>query len=92
MVKVNIILAGTLARDAGSKKVEVEAQTILQALSALAEKLGETFHDRLFDVNDKPRRFINIYVNGRDFRFLNRLETVLNSGDTISLLPAISGG
>jgi len=40
----------------------------------------------------KIRRFINIYVNDDDIRFLNKEETALKDGDTISIVPAIAGG
>ena len=91
MVRVDVLLYGALARVAGEKKVEVEGSKWLEALQALAE-FGEEFKRRLFDDHGNPRRFINIYVNGRDMRFLDKLETVLNEGDTISVIPAVSGG
>jgi molybdopterin synthase sulfur carrier subunit len=40
----------------------------------------------------KVRRFINIYVNDEDIRFVNKEETVLKDGDNISIVPAIAGG
>ena len=47
--------------------------------------------DRLCD--DKGvRRFVNIYANDEDIRFLDNLETVLKEGDTLSIVPAIAGG
>ena len=47
--------------------------------------------DRLCD--DKGvRRFVNIYANDEDIRFLDNLETTLNEGDTLSIVPAIAGG
>jgi len=91
MVKVDVVLYGALARVAGKKEVEVEASILLEALQALSE-LGEEFKRRLFDDNGNPRRFINTYINGRDARFLDKLQTSLNEGDTISVIPAVSGG
>jgi molybdopterin synthase sulfur carrier subunit len=40
----------------------------------------------------KVRRFVNVYVNGDDIRFLQNLETALKEGDNISIVPAIAGG
>ena len=91
MVKVDILLYGGLARIAGKKKVSVDASKLRGALQGL-EKFGEEFNQRLFDGRGNPSRFINMYVNGRDVRFLDKLDTVLNEGDTISLMPAVSGG
>ena len=85
-------LAGALARMAGEKRVIVEADLLGQVLDALASGHGEEFRDRLFDSGGRPRRFINIYVNGRDYRFLDKLDTVLHEGDVVALLPAVSGG
>lgn len=92
MVKVDVLLFGALARVAGRKEVAVEASTLIEALEALSEEFGEEFNRRLFDDGGKPRRFINVYVNGRDMRFLDRLETELKGGDAVSVIPAVSGG
>lgn len=90
MVNVEVELYGTLAKYAGKKRVEVRASKLLEALQAL--DYGEEFKRRLFNNHGKPRRFLNTYVNGRDVRFLDKLETVLHEGDVISLIPAVSGG
>lgn len=58
----------------------------------IASRKGSEFMERLFNEHGKPRRFINIYVNGRDYRFLDRLETQLHEGDIVSIIPAVSGG
>ncbi len=92
MASVSVELAGALARIAGEKRVTVEAGLLGQVLDALASGHGEQFRGRLFDDGGRPRRFINIYVNGRDYRFLDKLDTVLREGDVIALLPAVSGG
>ena len=55
-------------------------------------KYGDAFQKRLYDESGKPRKFINIYVNGRDVRFLSGLETELREGDEVQILPAVSGG
>lgn len=47
--------------------------------------------DRLCDEKG-VRRFVNIYANDEDIRFLDNLETVLKEGDTLSIVPAIAGG
>jgi MoaD family protein len=89
---VSVELAGALARIAGEKRVTVETGLLGQVLDTLASGHGEDFKDCLFDDGGRPRRFINIYVNGRDYRFLNKLDTVLREGDVVSILPAVSGG
>ena len=92
MSKVNVSLSGALATVAGTRKVEVDASTLSQALEALSSTFGDKFHVKLYDEAGKPRRFINIYVNGRDYRFLKKLETQLSENDDIAIIPAASGG
>ena len=64
-------------------------------IAALVQDL-ETRHpglkERICDDNGKVRRFVNVYVNGDDIRFLDNLETPLKDGDEISIVPAIAGG
>lgn len=92
MAKVNVALFGNLARIAGEKITFVDASTLGEALNALIAKYGETFKNRIYDENNRPRRFINIYVNGKDMRFLDGLETKLNDSDKVLMVPAVGGG
>ena len=48
--------------------------------------------ERICDESGKIRRFVNVYVNGDDIRFLQNLDTSVNNGDSISIVPAIAGG
>ena len=63
-------------------------------LSALIDDL-ESNHpgikDRLID-NGDLRRFVNVYINDEDVRFLGGLEATLNDGDQVVVLPAVAGG
>ena len=74
----------------GEKAVDASGGT----LSALIDDL-EANHpglkDRLLDDGDL-RRFVNVYVNDEDVRFTGGLETVLNDGDQVVVLPAVAGG
>ena len=74
----------------GEKAVDGSGAT----LSALIDDL-ETNHpglkDRLLDGADL-RRFVNIYVNDEDVRFIGGLEATLNDGDEVVVLPAVAGG
>ncbi len=74
-------------------------QTEIQANGAnikeLIDDLGNNFpgiKGRICDESGKIRRFINIYVNEEDIRFLQRDETPLKDGDEVSIIPAIAGG
>ena len=61
----------------------------------LIENLEKEFpgiEERIYDETGKIRRFINIYVNEEDVRFLQQEETPLKDGDEVSIIPAIAGG
>jgi MoaD family protein len=92
MTTVTVLLYGALASAAGTTSIVIESTSILDVLSVLSSQYGQSFHEKLFDSNGNPRRFINIYVNGKDYRFLEKLETKLAKNDEVSLIPAVSGG
>lgn len=50
------------------------------------------FKERLCEEGGELRRFVNIYVNGEDVRFLQGLQTALRPGDEVSIVPAVAGG
>ena len=74
----------------GKAEVECSAKNVAELLDAL-EKDYPGMKDRLSE-GGKVRRFINIYVNEEDIRFMNKEETALKDGDNISIVPAIAGG
>lgn len=47
---------------------------------------------RICDETGKPRRFLNLYVNSEDIRFLDNTDTTLADGDEVSIVPAVAGG
>ncbi|OGQ82445.1 MAG: molybdopterin synthase sulfur carrier subunit [Deltaproteobacteria bacterium RIFCSPLOWO2_12_FULL_60_19] len=62
---------------------------------AIVDDLDRSYpgiRERICDETGKVRRFVNVYVNGDDIRFLQNLETSLKDGDNISIVPAIAGG
>jgi molybdopterin synthase sulfur carrier subunit len=71
--------------------VEVTAVTIGAAIIELQAKYPGV-KERLMDDNGEVRRFVNIYVNEEDIRFLQNQQTPLKDGDEISIIPAIAGG
>lgn len=71
--------------------VEVDAVTIGAAILELQTKYPG-IKERLMDDNGEVRRFVNVYVNEEDIRFLQNQQTPLKDGDEISIIPAIAGG
>jgi len=76
---------------AGAEEVGVAASTIGSAIDDLEQKFPG-IKERLCDEHGRVRRFVNIYVNGDDIRFLSSLETPVKDGDEVSIVPAIAGG
>jgi len=74
----------------GKAEVECEAKNIIELVEIL-EKGYPGMKERLSE-DGKIRRFINIYVNDEDIRFVNKEETALKNGDNVSIVPAIAGG
>ncbi len=74
----------------GKAEVECLAKNIAELVEVL-ERDYPGIKERLSD-NGKIRRFINIYVNEEDIRFVNKEETTLKDGDSVSIVPAIAGG
>lgn len=76
---------------AGQPEVQLEAENVANLIQAL-ENEYQGFRARLCERDGTLRRFVNIYVNNEDIRFLDNLETTLKSGDLVSIIPAIAGG
>lgn len=71
--------------------IEVNGGTVGEIITELQSRYPG-FQERLLDENGQIRRFVNIYVNEEDIRFLDSQNTVLKEGDEISIIPAIAGG
>jgi MoaD family protein len=75
----------------GQKLVEVPPCSVGDAIHELCQRypgVGE----RVLDEAGRPRRFVNIYVNGEDVRLLQGNETPLRDGDEVIIAPAVAGG
>ena len=75
----------------GQGEVEAQANNIASMIETL-NNAHPGLKDRLCDESGELRRFVNIYVNEEDIRFLKGKETALNDGDEVSIVPAIAGG
>ena len=75
----------------GVELVEVEAGDLKQALDQLEQRFPG-IRTGIFEQTGALRRFINIYVDGEDVRFLKDLETPVKEGTEIAIVPAIAGG
>jgi sulfur-carrier protein len=75
----------------GQKIVQVDGDTVGDLLRGLDQSypgiLGQVMQE-----DGKLHRFVNIYLNDEDIRYLGQLDTPVSSGDTVSILPALAGG
>jgi MoaD family protein len=71
--------------------IECSGSNINELIDAL-ESNCPGIKARLCDETGKPRRFLNLYVNSEDIRFLEGTETTLQDGDEVSIVPAVAGG
>ena len=72
-------------------EVSAEGKTISDIINNLENQFNG-IKDRICEENGSPRRFINIYINEEDIRFLEGEMTSVKDGDEISIIPAIAGG
>lgn len=75
----------------GEKKVTGQGDTLAALLEDL-EARHAGLRGALVDDDGRLHRFINVYANDEDVRFLGGLQTPLDDGDTVSILPAVAGG
>ncbi len=75
----------------GASAAQVQGATVGEALEALYAEHGE-LRERISDGDGSLRRFVNVYIGGEDIRFLDGLETPLDDGAEVTILPAVAGG
>jgi MoaD family protein len=75
----------------GQKVVRGQGETVGQVLTDLEQRYPG-FQTQVLTEDGVLHRFVNIYLNDEDVRFLQKLDTPLNEGDVLSILPALAGG
>jgi MoaD family protein len=74
----------------GTAETDVDGATVGEVLDALYDQFSD-LRDRIAE-DGGLRRFVNVYVGGEDIRFLDGLETEVDDGDEVTILPAVAGG
>jgi molybdopterin synthase sulfur carrier subunit len=91
-MSVRIRIPTPLRRFTANKEtVEVSAANVKGAIDAL-EAAHPGIKERLCDESGALRRFVNIYYKDEDIRFLDNIETAIDDGSELSIVPAIAGG
>jgi sulfur-carrier protein len=75
----------------GASTVEVEAGALVDVVKAL-DSAHPGFQDRLLDEDGNLRKFVNVFVDDDDVRYLDGLATEVPDGQTVSIIPAVAGG
>ncbi len=88
---ITVRVTSSLQTLVGAKSVEGEGSTIGELLANLDGRYPG-FKDQISGDDGELHRFINVYVNDEDIRYLQALDTPMNDGDTVSILPALAGG
>jgi molybdopterin synthase sulfur carrier subunit len=76
---------------AGAGELSLSGSTVGEVLKAL-DAAHPGMADRLFDESGQLRRFVNVFVDEEDVRFLSGVETPVGAGQTVSIVPAVAGG
>ena len=91
-MEIHVRIPSPLKKLAGGQDViKAKGETVGEVVQWLVETYPD-LKERLLDEQGTMRRFINIYVNDDDIRFIRHLETPLKEGDRLSVVPAIAGG
>ncbi len=88
---IDVRVTATLQNLVGAKSVEGDGATVGELLSDL-ESRYPGFRDQISGDDGKLHRFVNIYLNDEDIRYLQALDTPVKEGDVVSILPALAGG
>jgi len=88
---VEVRVTSTLERLVGAKSVIGEGATVGELLAKL-DAAYPGFIDQITGEDGQLHRFVNIYLNDEDIRYLDALDTALQDGDVLSILPALAGG
>jgi sulfur-carrier protein len=75
----------------GEEVVSASGKSVLEIIEDI-EKRYPGIKDRICETDGKVRRFVNIFVNEEDIRFLDNLQTAISDKDEVSIIPAIAGG
>lgn len=75
----------------GDSEAVLDGTTVREVLDGLYERY-DGLSERLADDNGSLRRFVNVYVSGEDIRFLDGLDTPVQDGAELTILPAVAGG
>ncbi len=90
-MSVEVKITSVLQRVVGQKSVQGEGATVGELLEDMNRRFPG-FREQITMADGSLHRFVNIYINDEDIRFLQSLATPVKEGDVLSILPALAGG
>ena len=87
-VRIPSLLRGQVG---GSRSIQASGSTVGHALDDIEARFPG-FKERVIDPNGTIKQFVSIFINGEDVRYIQSLDTPLQDGDQVSILPAVAGG
>jgi len=92
MTNITFTIPSVLNQGGGEKKTEISADSLQDAFAKISEIMGDDFKRRVLEGDGTPRSLINTYINGKNAKFSGGMDTSLNDGDEVYILPAVAGG
>ncbi|QLH11560.1 ThiF family adenylyltransferase [Nitrosarchaeum sp. AC2] len=92
MANIIFTIPSVLNQGGGEKKTDISADSLTDAFVKISQIMGDDFKRRVLEGDGTPRSLINIYINGKNAKFSDGMNTVLNNGDEVYILPAVAGG
>jgi len=92
MANITFTIPSVLNQGGGEKKTEISADSLQDAFAKISEVMGDDFKRRVLEGDGTPRSLINTYINGKNAKFSGGMDTSLNDGDEVYILPAVAGG
>ncbi len=92
MANITFTIPSVLNQGGGEKKTAISADSLTSAFTKISEIMGDDFKRRVLEGDGTPRSLINIYINGKNAKFSDGMNTALNDGDDVYILPAVAGG
>lgn len=92
MANITFTIPSVLNQGGGEKKTDISADSLTDAFVKISQIMGDDFKRRVLESDGTPRSLINIYINGKNAKFSDGMDTILNNGDEVYILPAVAGG
>ena len=90
-MSIEVKVTSVLQRVVGARSVQSEGATVAELLENVNANYPG-FKEQITTADGSLHRFVNIYINDEDIRFLQSLDTPVKEGDVLSILPALAGG